>query len=168
MPKNNTAIYTQAQMDLGATVCFNKNPNCIKCPVKKKCLAFKLKSTDKYPIKETRVRKKIKEVTFYLYLYNDEILFIKNPDFGIWGGLYILPNKKIVTASYSSTLCKSNKTIFTHLNLIYNIEVYKVDFKKPDNNNIWIKSDAIDINPIPPLFKKHLNYYFLKDSLIVK
>ena len=33
LPKENGSIYTQALMDLGATICLQKNPKCLECPI---------------------------------------------------------------------------------------------------------------------------------------
>ena len=45
-PKKNTADYTQAIMDLGATLCTRSNPNCVDCPLNADCVALHEDRTD--------------------------------------------------------------------------------------------------------------------------
>lgn len=54
MPNERCADYTQAIMDLGATCCTNKNPQCLRCPVKNHCLAFHNKKQHLYPTKKNK------------------------------------------------------------------------------------------------------------------
>lgn len=91
-PKNNTAEYTQAMMDLGATVCTRSKPKCDQCPLQKNCQAFAQGNPTAYPI--TRKSKKLPiRATRMLIIKNKnhEILLEKRPPVGIWGGLWSLP-----------------------------------------------------------------------------
>ncbi|CAM2789478.1 A/G-specific adenine glycosylase [Legionella steigerwaltii] len=92
MPKENCADYTQAIMDLGATCCTSKNPNCVNCPVQNSCLAFKRQEQHLYPTK--KIKKPIPiEFQQFLVLYNAQghIYLEKRPPTGLWGGLWCLP-----------------------------------------------------------------------------
>jgi A/G-specific adenine glycosylase len=79
-------------MDLGATVCIRKKPNCLDCPIQSVCVAYQQNETEKYP-----ATKKIKKLPcksiFALMIINDkkEILLEKRPPTGIWGSLFSLP-----------------------------------------------------------------------------
>lgn len=93
MPQENCADYTQAIMDLGATCCTTKNPNCSGCPLQKNCLSFQHKDQHLYPTKKT---KKIVPIQYQqlLVLYNEQghIYLEKRPPTGLWGGLWCLPS----------------------------------------------------------------------------
>ena len=54
LPKRDIETYTQALMDLGATVCI-KTPKCSACPVNRECKARKLKRTDAIPAPHRRL-----------------------------------------------------------------------------------------------------------------
>lgn len=93
LPENkDISTYTQALMDLGATVCTRGAPKCTQCPLKKDCLALA-----KNKVKELPQRKKSKAIPvkslFWLILSNTQrqILLYKRPSKGIWGGLYCVP-----------------------------------------------------------------------------
>lgn len=92
MPQDKTQNYTQAQMDLGATICTRTKPKCIVCPMQKMCLGFANNDVEQYPRKKRKSAKSIQSAIFHLYQYQDELLLIKKPNKGIWGGLYALPD----------------------------------------------------------------------------
>ncbi|HAT8663335.1 A/G-specific adenine glycosylase [Legionella pneumophila] len=93
MPNERCADYTQAIMDLGATCCTNKNPHCLRCPVKNHCLAFHNKKQHLYPTKKIKKQRPILSQQF-LVLHNEQnqVYLEKRPPTGLWGGLWCLPS----------------------------------------------------------------------------
>ncbi len=91
-PHQRVADYTQAMMDLGATVCTRSKPACAICPVNKHCQARIQDLTADIPGKKPKKTLPVKTVTmFILSNANGEILLEKRPPTGIWGSLYSLP-----------------------------------------------------------------------------
>jgi A/G-specific adenine glycosylase len=91
-PATDTSYYTQAMMDLGATVCTRSKPSCEICPVKTSCLAFASSQQADFPQKKPK--KKIPEKRTIMVIpritteNNDHVLMEKRPPTGIWGGLW--------------------------------------------------------------------------------
>ena len=91
-PAIDTGFYTQAMMDLGATVCTRSKPNCEMCPVKTSCLAMACSVQANFPQKKPK--KKIPEKNTIMVIpristaTSDEVLMEKRPPTGIWGGLW--------------------------------------------------------------------------------
>lgn len=84
--------YTQAIMDLGATICTRSSPKCNECPVSAECLAFKENQVSLYPQKSTKKILPVKSIYFILLKNNkNEILLERRPEVGIWGGLWSFP-----------------------------------------------------------------------------
>lgn len=92
-PLNRVHHYTQAIMDLGATICTRSKPKCDECPVATTCKAKKLKSVTSYPAARPKVEKPIKATQLLLLTDHKQklILLEKRPQKGIWGGLWSLP-----------------------------------------------------------------------------
>jgi len=90
-PTQQLTDYTQAIMDLGATVCARKS-SCPDCPVIDLCVANKQDRVSDYPTPKKRKALPVKE-TQMLVLQNDDgdILLQQRPPSGIWGGLWSLP-----------------------------------------------------------------------------
>lgn len=91
-PITRTADYTQAIMDLGATVCTRRNPGCYICPLATMCVAWLTGTVNAYPASKTTKRLPIKHCLLLVITNTDgEILLQKRPPTGIWGGLWSLP-----------------------------------------------------------------------------
>lgn len=91
-PEIKVAQYTQAMMDLGATVCTRTKPGCDRCPLSEKCVAHHTDSIDQYPGRRPKKILPVKQVAMYM-LQNkrNEVLLQKRPPTGIWGGLWSFP-----------------------------------------------------------------------------
>lgn len=94
-PTRRCGDYTQAIMDLGATVCTRSKPACEDCPVRLTCVAYGEDRTADFPQSRPRQKLPIRETQF-LILQNEqnEILLEKRPLIGIWGGLWGFPEFK--------------------------------------------------------------------------
>ena len=99
-PLDKVADYSQAIMDLGATVCTRTNPSCPSCPIREECKAHKTATIQEYPGKKPKKALPIKSI-YMLILQNDlnEVLLEKRPPNGIWGSLYSLPESESLTGS---------------------------------------------------------------------
>jgi len=98
LPSKRPADYSQAMMDLGATVCTRTKPKCTICPLAVDCAAHAESRETDYPAK--KISKKIPvRTTQVLLLCNEqgEILLEKRPPAGIWGGLWSLPECPVDT-----------------------------------------------------------------------
>lgn len=90
-PKKRIADYTQAMMDLGATICVRGKPLCNQCPLQKSCMAYEEGVAELLPIKSIGKSIPAKQATFLILQKNQDVLLQKRPPSGIWGGLWSLP-----------------------------------------------------------------------------
>ncbi len=92
LPEARLADYTQAVMDLGATVCTPRNPRCGNCPVRDDCGALAAGVVASLPRK--RAARTVPRRDTCLVLLRDDagrVLLERRPPSGIWGGLWSLP-----------------------------------------------------------------------------
>jgi A/G-specific adenine glycosylase len=84
--------YTQGLMDLGATVCTVRNPQCARCPLAGSCVALRQQQVECYPVK-TRKLKRSSESIWLLWAQTAQgsIWLSKRPSPGVWGALYCFP-----------------------------------------------------------------------------
>ncbi len=88
--------YTQAIMDLGATLCKRSKPHCEACPLNHKCLAYEQNSVADYPAKKPKKVLPVKSVQMLMVSRDgSELLLEKRPPAGIWGGLFSFPEVPI-------------------------------------------------------------------------
>ncbi|MGH8355033.1 MAG: A/G-specific adenine glycosylase [Pseudomonas sp.] len=91
-PQARVNHYTQAMMDLGATLCTRSKPSCLLCPLQSGCRAHLLGRASAYPVAKPRQALPQKR-TLMPILANREgaILLYRRPSSGLWGGLWSLP-----------------------------------------------------------------------------
>lgn len=91
-PADRVADYTQAMMDLGATVCTRSKPACHRCPLASNCQALALGLTKTLPASKPRKTLPVRQ-TFMLICEQDnrEVWLEQRPASGLWGGLWSLP-----------------------------------------------------------------------------
>jgi A/G-specific adenine glycosylase len=91
-PHERLVDYTQAMMDLGATVCKRSSPECSACPLQTSCKAYATQRVSELPTRKPRKVLPVK--TTRMLLITDEsgaVMLEKRPPTGIWGGLWSLP-----------------------------------------------------------------------------
>ncbi|TPE54372.1 A/G-specific adenine glycosylase [Maribrevibacterium harenarium] len=92
MPAERCGDYTQAMMDLGATLCTRSKPQCLLCPLQRDCDGRISGDPTLFPVKKPKKADKPVKHTQMLVLISDHgILLEKRPATGIWGGLWSLP-----------------------------------------------------------------------------
>ncbi|MEC4339070.1 A/G-specific adenine glycosylase [Stenotrophomonas pavanii] len=92
VPAGRMADYTQAQMDLGATVCSRAKPACVICPLQDACVARREGRTAELPTpKPGKTLPEREAVALLLRDAQQRVLLQKRPDTGIWAQLWTLP-----------------------------------------------------------------------------
>jgi A/G-specific adenine glycosylase len=91
-PSMRVADYTQAIMDLGATLCVRSRPLCAACPVAGGCVARREGSTRELPTPKPSRERPTRETTMLIVRDADgRVLLEQRPPAGIWAGLWSLP-----------------------------------------------------------------------------
>jgi A/G-specific adenine glycosylase len=94
VPEKRPGDFNQSLMELGATVCTPKNPNCPQCPVQKLCLAFVHDEQDVLPRMPKAAPTPHHTVAVGLVFKNGTLLIDKRKPEGLLGGLWELPGGK--------------------------------------------------------------------------
>ncbi|MCD6577651.1 MAG: A/G-specific adenine glycosylase [Anaerolineaceae bacterium] len=87
--------FNQAVMDLGSMICVPVNPSCIKCPIKKECLAFSRNTQAELPVVKKRAPKLHFDVVAAIIKKDNKVLIDKRPADGLLGGMWEFPGGKI-------------------------------------------------------------------------
>ena len=91
-PAERTADYTQAIMDLGATVCTPRQPRCHQCPLVTDCAAHAQGRESDYPAPKPRRDLPVRATRMLLLCgAENTVLLERRPPVGIWGGLWSFP-----------------------------------------------------------------------------
>ena len=158
-PSSRVADYTQAIMDLGATLCTRSNPSCTDCPLNTDCLARTTNTVFAFPgAKPIKILPAKRLVFLMLRDDSGRTLLEKRPPAGIWGGLWSLPEFDDVESAthwcqaqnipliHQQSLPTQRHT-FSHYHLDFTPLLVKTD--NPTNNvmeanrTVWYKADQI-------------------------
>ncbi len=142
-PIENSGLFAQAMMDMGATLCVRRNPNCTACPLQADCLAHAQGREMDYPVKAKKQPKPSKFSNALIIENNDgDILWLQRPDNGIWGGLWSLPLAFIEKISGKII----DKTVTDHqpLKVASNKQVYETEFTTAEQIiNEWLVENKL-------------------------
>ena len=130
VPTDRPAEFAEGLMDLGATICTPKAPNCLICPVRTYCLAQAEGTPDRYPIKPKKTPKPHRLGHVYILQGADRtVLTETRPDRGLLGGMMGLPTSDWGDALVSPDFPESAdwqeigqvRHVFTHFALTLNV-----------------------------------------------
>lgn len=156
-PTAESGHYNQAMMDIGATVCTRTKPDCHRCPVAKTCQAFHTNTVEHYPGKKPKKTKPVKTTRLLIIKCDNEVLLQKNPQHGIWGGLWGFPQAETNTDiqnildslginKTSSYALSEFRHTFSHFHLdcfpIVINTLNKESVFTESNHSMWIKLDS--------------------------
>lgn len=156
LPEREVAVYIQAQMDMGATLCTRSKPKCTICPVRLDCVAYQTQRVAQLPTPRPSKTVPERHATFLLLMQGNEIYLEKRAAQGIWGGLWCLPQlddggelpeeyvrRNDVTVSERTELAAFTHT-FTHFKLHITPVVLHVTHKPlrvQEAGTVWLDVD---------------------------
>lgn len=167
MPPTGAATYTQALMDMGATLCTRRRPDCQRCPVVMSCIASCEERTASLPTPRPPKSLPEREGKVLLLTANDYVLLEKRPQQGLWGGMWSLPEipTDLSPSGYATVLCgyvpegKNAELLpiirhtFSHFH--YLIEPWCLDISPrlpgvaEESRLIWVRYEDIERSPLP-------------------
>lgn len=159
VPDDRPGEFAEALMDLGATVCTPKRPNCLICPVSNLCAARAEGDPERYPVKPKKTAQPTRYGIAYVLLNGDDVLLERRPDEGLLGGMLGLPttawteNKRISDSPPAEADWESVgeiRHVFTHFALTLEVKRAQLVAGHPDGG--WVAAD--DVSGLPTVFAK--------------
>jgi A/G-specific adenine glycosylase len=163
-PKSRVAEYTQAIMDLGATVCTRANPACDRCPLQARCGAFATGRVSKLPAPRRRAPRRLRRSHMLFVIRNGSVLLERRPPRGIWGGLWVppeFPEAEAAEAWAASRFSSSGSTTtrlpvlrhaFTHFDLDIEpwvLEIRGAPHEVAEDGSRWLELAALHAVGLP-------------------
>jgi A/G-specific adenine glycosylase len=179
-PARRVAEYTQAIMDLGATVCTRANPGCERCPLGTDCGARTAGCVHELPVRRARGARRLRHTQMVFVLRDGrEVLLLKRAPQGIWGGLWGPPEFPDGTAARA--WCASRfraaarrlrrlpvlRHAFTHFDLdiepwVLRLERDKARVEEP--GSVWYTYDAPQPVGLPTPVSRLIEECFADDK----
>lgn len=159
VPTDRPAEFAEALMDLGATLCTPKSPNCLICPLRGMCAAQSEGAPERYPIKPKKVPKPTRKGHVFLLFGADRTVRTeRRPDKGLLGGMMGLPTSDWGEAFGTPNFPSEGnweeigevRHVFTHFALT--LRVWRAEAAaNPESTSIASAADAL-----PSVFAKAL------------
>ena len=175
LDKKQPALHNSAIMEFGALWCKPKNPKCEDCPLQENCLAFEKDTVQLLPVKDKKIKIKIRHLHYFIFNYKDNVYIQKRTEKDIWQNLYefflietseesiaevMLKNKELnslVKDFEVTSITQTKKHILSHQHLYGTF--YELKIKTPLKSNSLIKIKRNDLNKfgVPKLITKYLH-----------
>ena len=159
--------FTQALMELGATVCGpNRQPDCENCPCRGFCLSHRRGTAENLPIKSPKKQRKIQEITVFILCCDGRFALQKRPDKGLLAGLWQFPNvpgrpdtqallekvEEFGVIPKEIALQVERKHIFTHVE--WDMRGVYLETADCGGDFTWLTAEQIDAKiPLPTAFR---------------
>ncbi len=170
LPQHRLADYTQAMMDLGATLCTRTRPACLLCPVRRSCLASGKGRQHELPVPRPSRDLPKRDVHIVMVQNKENAVWLeKRPSAGIWGGLYSFPefeeeadvqkwlNETYRTDNLATRTLPVITHTFSHFRLYMHPTVVQIDHNPigvmEDDAGVWYKATGEKIGLAAPVSK---------------
>ena len=155
-PAGRCGDFTQALMELGATVCLpNGEPKCAACPVRAFCLAAAHGTALSLPVKKPKKPRREEARTVFLLRCGDRLAVRRRADRGLLAGLWELPNTEGVLSEREAGVYLSGKDlgdvrlravqegehVFTHIR--WTMRCYTVETSAMPPCFVWITPEEL-------------------------
>lgn len=157
LPQRDVDRYTQGLMDLGATVCSARKPDCGACPVNDLCAGQHV--AERYPIK-TRKLKRSRRENWWLWLEHEgRVLLQQRPAPGVWAGLWTLPlfddeaSLRAAAPGVAEALPRIEHAL-THFDWVLHPVRVVLNDTPPDLPGTWAAREALTSFALPAPLKK--------------
>ena len=149
--------FTQALMELGATLCGpNWKPRCDECPCRDFCGGASHGTAERYPIKKPKAQRKVEEHTVFILSCDGRYALEKRADSGLLAGLWQFPNVpgKLELAEAVERLGafkipvrdilrqSDKKHIFTHIQ--WEMRGFYMEVAEISDRFVWMTAEEIE------------------------
>jgi A/G-specific adenine glycosylase len=149
--------FTQALMELGATLCGpNWKPRCEECPCREFCGGAIHGTAEQFPVKKPKAKRKIEKRTVFILSCDGRYALEKRPDAGLLAGLWQFPNglgwlepeaaleavEKMGLKPQELRRIVERKHIFTHIE--WRMRGIYIDVSEPAGAFVWMTADEIN------------------------
>lgn len=164
-PASRAGDFAQAMMDLGATLCRPKAPDCPRCPLRPHCRAAAGGNPDAFPVKAPKAQKPQRYGTVFWIERDGHVLLVRRPAQGLLGGMRALPtgpwadeppgltDAPIPAADWTMRPGRVAH-VFTHFRLELVLAVTTAGGHSPPVPGEWWAIDALDSAGLPTVFAK--------------
>jgi len=149
-PDERAGDFAQAMMDLGATICRPKSPDCGSCPLNSDCAAFASGEPERFPGAKMKTIRPVRCGVAYWIERNGCIWLVRRPAKGMLGGMAALPGPEWSDAPVNVPVVARVTHVFTH----FRLELAVAATGEPTGEGWWQPLDKLDEAGLPTLYRR--------------
>lgn len=159
--------YTQGMMDLGASHCATRSPQCLLCPVSGLCAGLAEGEPTRYPIKTKKLKRGSRENWWLWIEHEGRVWLQQRPAEGVWGGLWTLPLFEDEAALHAQSAAlgvaapetlPQVKHVLTHFDwLLHPRRALLPREARPAGEGVWVPRERLPEYALPAPLRKLLD-----------
>lgn len=172
LPNRRCGDYAQSLMDLGATICTPRQPDCPACPLRKQCLAYRKGIAADLPQRLQKEQKPLRSAMAFVMIDKENKVYLqrRHPK-GLLAGMMEVPSSPWLAKGYDPVealhrnapekakwqkLSKPVRHVFTHFVLEIDVAVAQLGKKMPPQtaHGIWVNADELDDQALPSVMRR--------------
>lgn len=147
--------FNQAMMELGATVCLPKAPQCLVCPVAGHCQARAENRMGEFPVKVVEKKSvRVERVLYWIERAGEVLVWQRPADSRLMAGFWELPE----ASELAGVEARDELGLFRHGITVYDYRFKVVSAVTPESVGkcVWVGLDVLDGLPLSTIFRKAL------------
>jgi len=161
-PRNRPGDFAQAMMDLGATICRSKSPQCELCPLATACVARASGHPEAFPAPKARRERPHRHGIAWWIERNGCVWLVRRPGTGLLGGMAALPGTEWSDHPATEPSLARVSHGFTH----FTLDLHVVARSAPVGEGWWQPIDKIDDAGLPTLYAKAARAVIARKELL--
>lgn len=151
-PKENAGDFAQAMMDLGATICRPRQPDCPACPLSADCAALASGNPEAFPVRSAKRERPLRHGIAHWIERDGAIWLVRRPARGMLGGMTALPGPEWSDRPLPLDRAPLAKLrhVFTH----FALDLTVVGDGEPQGEGLWQPLDQIARAGLPTLYRR--------------
>ena len=152
LPPGQAGDFTQAMMDLGATVCRPRAPLCQTCPLQADCVGFASGSPEAFPARRSKPLRLVRHGYAYWTERGGKVWLVRRPAKGLLGGMAALPVSEWIQGDLPAGPGQLGTIhhVFTH----FALELRVLLCTEPQGEGWWQPIETLPAAGLPTLFRR--------------
>ena len=151
VPERRGGDFTQAMMDLGATICRPRAPLCDRCPLARECAALATGAPEAFPAPKRKPPRPHRHGVAYWIERDGEVWLVRRPATGLLGGMAALPGTGWTEAPPRALNCAGTvRHVFTH----FSLDLHVVVSSEPHGEGWWQPIERLHEAGLPTLYRR--------------
>jgi A/G-specific adenine glycosylase len=153
LAREQPGAFNQAMMELGATICLPRNPQCLLCPVAELCRARRARQQNQYPVKLGRAKSVQEERVLFWIERDGQILLWQRPaDSRLMPGFWELPElSQLPDVKPGDVLGEFRHSITFHN---YRFSICQAEAPLEIGSCCWVDLHSLASLPVSTVFRK--------------